>query len=583
MIRLRTARLSAGIVVGVATLVTPLAAISATATNAAAAPTTATYHAKSGSATRLVHAGSVSGLTPRIASFSPKGPRALTHLAHKAMSSVGAADAAGAGASTLGGPNGVLQTFNGLSDADQANVNGGVGVADVTPPDQGLCIGNDALLPGDPKVVFEIINSAVRETTTRGRPLRPDFSLATLFDDPFAQGDPRCLYDASAHTFYFTEIGYPPGGPNPLAPLPLNTTNEVAVWNTNGIADYAFDTSLGDTCFGDQPKTGFDNNALLMSTDEFCGTGGVNFEGALAMVISKSQLVAEAPTVDDAILGPVSLAGDPVTGLDPAINTGTSTGYFVNSVPFLANGNNNPVANTLGLWSITNTADVVSDPGAITLTGNVINSESYAFPVPATSTGTGAVSTVDGLPITSETALNPDDSRLSGPVSVTHTLFGGIELWTALDTAVDPAGDTTARDGAAWFRIDVGSGAVAQQGYVTARGANLIYPAIGAPSLGTPVAVFTITSKTINPSAAYTVLGSNRIITVASGAGPHNSFSDAAPFFSPRWGDYSFAQVDPSGAGIWLATEYIPPAAHQDPIDNWGTSVFEINQFSFGF
>lgn len=50
-----------------------------------------------------------------------------------------------------------------------------------------------------------------------------------------------------------------------------------------------------------------------------------------------------------------------------------------------------------------------------------------------------------------------------------------------------------------------------------------------------------------------------------------------------RWGDYSFAQVDPSGAGIWLATEYISPAAHQDPIDNWGTDVFQINQFSFGF
>ncbi len=581
MIRLRKARLSAGIVVGVATLVTPLAAVSATATNAAAAPTTATYHAKAGSATRLEQAASVSGLTPRISSFSPKGPRALTHLAHKAMSSVGAGDAAGAGVSTLDGPTGESHTFNGLSDADQAKVNGGVGVGDLTPPDQGLCIGRDALLPGDPKVVFEAINSAVRETTPGGTPLRPDVSLATLFDDPFAQGDVRCLYDASARTFYFTEIGYPAGGPQPQIPLPLNTTNEVAVWNANGIADYAFDTSLGDTCFGDQPKTGYDNNALLMATDEFCGTGGANFEGALAMVISKPELVAEAPTVTDAILGPVSLADNPVTGLDPAINTGTGTGYFVNSVPFLANGNNNPVGNTLGLWSITNTADVVSDPGAITLTGNVINSESYAFPVPATSTGTGAVTTVDGLPITSETALNPDDSRLSGPVSVTHTIFGGILLWTALDAAVSPAGDTNPRDGAAWFAISVRSGAVAQQGYITARGANLLYPAVAAPQFGAPVAVFTITSKTINPSAAYTVLGSHRIITVANGTSAHVSFSDVL-FAQARWGDYSFAQVDPSGGGIWLATEYIPPAANQDPIDNWGTYVFEVNPFPFG-
>jgi hypothetical protein len=96
-----------------------------------------------------------------------------------------------------------------------------------------------------------------------------------------------------------------------------------------------------------------------------------------------------------------------------------------------------------------------------------------------------------------------------------------------------------------------------------------------------PVVVFTITSKTINPSAAYTVLGSNRIRTVATGTDPHKSFSDVQ-FDEARWGDYSFAQVDPSGLGIWLATEYIPPAADQDPLDNWGTYVFKVNQFSLG-
>jgi hypothetical protein len=584
MIRLRKARLSAGIVLGAATLVTPLVAISGPASAAPAIGTT--YHGTATSSTRLTHAASVSGLTPRISSFSAQGPRALTHLAAHGMTTIGAADAASAGASTLGGPNGVLQNFNGLSDKDQAAVNGGVGAGEVTPPDQGMCIGNDALLPGDPKVVFEAINSAIRETSTTGVRLRPDFSLATLFDDPFAQGDPRCLYDASAHTFYFTEIGYPPGGPAG-GPLPLNTTAEVAVWNANGVADYAFDTSRLTTtslrCFGDQPKTGFDNDAVIISTDEYCGSGGNTYEGALTVVISKSQLVSEATVVDAADLGPASLAGNPVVGLDPAINTGSGTGYLVNSVPFLADGNNNPVGTTLGLWTLANTADVLTNPAAITLTGTVLNSESYAFPVPATSTGNGSTTTVGGLTITSETAINPDDSRLSGPVSVTHTLTGGTMLWTALDAALIPAGDHTVRDGAAWFAINASSQSLAQQGYVTAVGANLLYPAIGAPNLGTPVAVFTITSKTINPSAAYSILGSNRIITVASGAGAHESFADAAPYFSPRWGDYSFAQVDPSGAGVWLSTEYIPPAANQDAIDNWGTDLFQVNQFSFGF
>ena len=472
--------------------------------------------------------------------------------------------------------NGVSSAFNGLSDLDSDNLNG----FPVTPPDQGLCVGYDSTLAASPKVVFEPINLAERETSTNGTLLRPDVSLATLFQDPYAEGDVRCLYDRQTQSFYFTEIGFPVAtGP---AADSNNTTADVVVVNAHGVAAYQFDTSLGGPtagdCFGDQPKTGFDNNALVISTDEYCGPTESNYEGAIAVVISKSQLVTEAATVNDSVIGPVSLAGNPVVGMDPAIGTGTGTAYFVNSVPFLANGNNNPVGNTLGLWTLTDSAAVTTGHGTVSLTGTVLPSEPYAFPVPATSTGNGSTTTVGGSVITSETALNPDDSRLSGPVEVTRG-FGGIQLWTALDAAVTPRGDGTARDAAAWFKIDVGGQRVAQQGYVTARKANLLYPAIGAPQFGSPQMVFTITSSTINPSAAFTTLGSGRITTVAAGAGPHLSFSDAPPYDTARWGDYSFAQPDPDGNGVWLATEYIPPAANQDPLDNWGTFVFKVKGF----
>jgi len=119
-------------------------------------------------------------------------------------------------------------------------------------------------------------------------------------------------------------------------------------------------------------------------------------------------------------------------------------------------------------------------------------------------------------------------------------------------------------------------GRVTGQGYVVAKGANLLYPAIQPQRSGPAAMVFTITSAHINPSAAYTTLGSNTITTVAAGAAPHVSFSDAPPYNTARWGDYSFAALDPSGSGIWLATEYIPPSADQDPMDNWGTYVFEV-------
>ena len=79
----------------------------------------------------------------------------------------------------------------------------------MTPPDQGLCVGRDTTLAGSPKAVFEPINDAVRETSTSGALLRSDASLATLFQDPFASGDVRCLYDAQTQSFYFTQIGFP--------------------------------------------------------------------------------------------------------------------------------------------------------------------------------------------------------------------------------------------------------------------------------------------------------------------------------------------------------------------------------------
>jgi hypothetical protein len=162
---------------------------------------------------------------------------------------------------------------------------------------------------------------------------------------------------------------------------------------------------------------------------------------------------------------------------------------------------------------------------------------------------------------------------ISGPVEVTHS-GGHVQLWAALDAAVAVTGDPTARDGAAWFRVDTGKQTVARQGYVASKGAYLLYPAVMARPSGSPAMVFTVTSSTIDPAAAFTTLGSKKIKVVAAGAGPHVSFSDFF-FNQARWGDYSFVAQDPSG-GIWMATEYIPQAP--DPLDNWGTFVFEVSR-----
>ena len=585
----------ASLIAAVGAAVSPLlllpatGSVAAASSNIAASPaiSSGTYHGSPGSAARLTQAATVSSFPVVTSIFHNQGPHVFAPLAAQRSAGSSGSGAAAPSASanaalSAGSPSGgsagggLVHQFNGMDNLISDSLN----KTPITPPDQGLCVGYDATLNGHPKAVWEPVNIAAQETSPSGKALRPDVTLSTIFQDPYSEGDVRCLYDPGTQSFYFTEIGFPVAtGP---AADDNNTTVDVTVMNAHGVAAYQFDTSLGGPakgdCFGDQPKTGFDNNALIISTDEYCGPTESNYEGAIVLTISKPQLVSEAKTVNDSVLGPVSLSGIPVTGLDPAINTGSGTGYLVNSFPFLANGDNNPVGNSVGSWTLTGTSAVTSGSGSPTLTGAAAPSEPYAFPVPATSTGDGSTYTYAGPEgtntITSEAALNPDDSRMSAPVEVTRT-YRGVELWTALDAAVTVHGVTT--DAAAWFEISAGRPDVTSQGYVVAKGANLLYPALQPQQRGPAAMVFTITSKTINPSAAYTMLGSGRITTVAAGSGPHLSFSDAPPYNTARWGDYSFVAPDPDGSGLWLATEYIPPKADWDPYDNWGTYVFEVS------
>ena len=570
-------------IVAAAAAVGCLAAMPAAASHAAtlkpaagsAAPTFSTIGQASRQAASATGVAGFAPVSPNPALTNANIPRALT----KTRSPNGpnpAAAATGFGAPTVPdgpaarGRGSVVNAFDGLNDLTNDQLLG----AD-TPPDQGLCVGPDRTIKGAPDAVWEAVNEVAQETTTNGTILTGPVNLPTLFQDNNAFSDPRCLFDPSTQSFYFTLISFPASGPNTLLE---NTVNDVLVVNSHGAATYQFDSSMGGQCLGDQPKTGFDNNALIISTDEYCGPNQVE-QGAMIQVISKSQLVHEAATVNFATSSLLSLAGNPIVGLDPAINTGTPTAYLVNSVPFLPDGSNNPVGNTLGLFTVFNTAAVTTGFGSPFLTSKVMASEPYAFPVNAPSTGDGSVTSFKGVPITSETALNPDDSRLAGPVNVSPGPFGTLNLWTALDAAVIPSSGTATRDGAAWFEINTGIGRVINQGFVAARGnASLLYPAV-QPTPGNKMAmVFTITSPTINPSAAFSVLGKPAITIVGAGSGPHTSFSDAPPFNSPRWGDYSQAAVDPVTGNAFFATEYIPPASEYDPFDNWGTFVFSIKE-----
>src|SRR5205085_6993487 len=123
-------------------------------------------------------------------------------------------------------------------------------------------------------------------------------------------------------------------------------------------------------------------------------------------IFSKPQLVAQG-AVNFTAFTQLTIGGIVVFSLQPAISTSpTNTEYLVNSFPFLdPAGTPNPVAHTLGFWKVTGDSNVTTGNfSAVFLVGKVISSESYAFPVAAVSTGSGAPR--------SSAFLNPDDDRL---------------------------------------------------------------------------------------------------------------------------------------------------------------------------
>jgi hypothetical protein len=153
-------------------------------------------------------------------------------------------------------------------------------------------------------------------------------------------------------------------------------------------------------------------------------------------------------------------------------------------------------------------------------------------------------------------------------------------LWGALDTAFG----STPVSALAWFKVTphlqgqtIGSATLAAQGYLSSAGNYLLYPAIQADAAGNAGMVFTISGPTLFPSAAYALLPSGQasfgaINIAASGTGPYSPSST-------RWGDYSWAILDPTHDSFWFATEYMPPLASQtvDGRQNWGTRVLEVS------
>ncbi|GAC1356628.1 MAG: hypothetical protein NVS4B11_13030 [Ktedonobacteraceae bacterium] len=468
---------------------------------------------------------------------------------------------------------GVLHNFPGLNSVDSFRVNGFL----LEPPDQGLCVGS---LVGT-KVVGEIVNDVVAFYSPNGSLFSGKENLNTFFNEPSTEfmTDPRCTFDTSTQTFFFTSLAI-------TSFSPLSNHVDIAVLHTNLSelvarvdVTFAHNTAGRCPCLGDQPKLGIDKYNVYISVDQYDKT--LTFEtGAALIAVSKAQLVAGSHGIEKAVFTNLALAGIGIVGLQPAITNGNAnTEFLLNSFPY-TNLGIQPVAftNKLGLWAVTHPQTVAAD-GRPELTASLINSETYGFPVPALTTNGKSLATFS------------NDDRMQ------QVQYINGHLWGSLDSAVVVNGDPRKVDGIAWFEVkpilagdDISTGILTDQGYIASAGKYLLYPAIETNFQGTTGIAFSLTSPTLNPSTGYVVRHSEQgafsdIHITGLGSGPDIGFTCALGFPQQcRYGDYSAAALDPNGQNIWMAAEDIVPQVATQVVPgvgtfrtNWGTRVWDVN------
>jgi len=493
--------------------------------------------------------------------------------------------------------------FNGLDVIDQGLQSGFL----LEPPDQGFCVGNG--------FAFEGVNVAlaVYDASSHNLLAGPVFAN-TFFGLDAAQftSDPRCFFDTQVRRWFVTilQIDIDPTTGNvtnhshgliaiSTTDSPLSTFNIFSI-DTTDDGSNGTQNHMGCPCFGDQPLMGTDANGFFYTTNEFSitaltGGGQVFSNGAQVYALSKRELAANlTPTVVH--FGDIPLTvGHLARSLQPAQSLFSGEGdsgsndhgshdrgveFFVSHLNFT-----HTLDNRLAVWAISDTRTLDQSIPTVELTNTIINSEVYGDAPPATQEAGPNPFGASLTPPQPEGALSPGDTRMQ------QVFFSQGLLWTGLTTVIQQGNNFL--DGAAYFVIRPDSGGdhvharIETQGYISAAGQNILYPAIAVNGWGEGIVGFTISGPGFFPSAAYTRInadnGAGRIHVLGAGAFPDDGFTMYPQFGGNgvgRWGDYSAAAVDEHG-NLWFATEYIPAQLSngfpQGAGANWGTFIGQLS------
>ncbi len=480
------------------------------------------------------------------------------------------------------------------------------------PPDQGLCVSDDG-------TIVESVNTVVRVRDNKGAYLNAPIALSQFFglapevirpatvDDSPVFGDftsdPKCYWDPVNGNWFLSllqiDVNSATGAflPHAHQLLAVSKTDDpmgdwyIYEWETTDDGTGGMPSHRGCPCFGDQPLLGGDANGIYITTNEFpIYTAG--FDGANIYALSRAQLEdgAASPTVF-AFYEP-TLAEGPAYSVQPSTSAPTvggatfatennGTEYFLSALEFTGKGDNR-----IALWAMTNT-DNLAGP-AITaptmLDPAIVRGVWYSVP-PTVLQKDGQTPLLDllnnpTLSVQSGLVAHPVHEHLSPLNSnddrMNQTVWDGTHIWGAVNTVVkSPRGAhgtyTGTRSGVAYFGVapsvdgSTVSGTMDQTGYVAVKNNSVMFPSIAANASGEAAIAFTLAGKDYYPSAAYVTLNASTKPTAVQvakwGAGPADGFTgypsqDPVDNGVERWGDYSAAVADSSGA-IWMATEMV--------------------------
>ena len=511
-----------------------------------------------------------------------------------------------------------FSSFDGLSHVDQRTANGGNQFS-LEPPDQALCVGNG--------YVVEAVNDVIRVFDTSGTPLTGVSDLNSFFGlapqvirgtpritGPFVS-DPKCFYDRQTRRWFVTTLLEDNGNntgatgrnfnviavsqtPDPTGPFTV-FKYDVTDDGLNGTPNH-----VGCPCFGDQPLLGADKFGIYQSTNEF-GDATFNFNGAQIYAISKAALVAAAGSGTSALPVVVHIDASqqlvPFGGLSytiqPAVSpkgqdddsasfVKTGVEYFLSALQFGAPGTpDEHFDNRIAVWALTNTRSLNTDFPTLTLSFDVMGSETYGQPDNADQKpGPTPLATSLLKPEPLE-LIQTNDDRMN------QVIFANGRLYSGVNTKLTVAGES--RTGIAWFAVKPRfegptlKGRVVKQGYVAVAGNHVLYPSVGVNEDGEGAIGVTLVGPDYFPSAAYITIdegGTSPFVHVASaGQGPDDGFTGYVFFGgngAGRWGDYSAAVWD--GDRIWFANEYIPKSCAVNALPcrtalaNWGTRISKV-------